>query len=189
MKSRNERKSSYIYKTKETEVFVEINIDGSGKTEINTGIGFFDHLLENMAIFGLLDLKVNAIDNKVIDHHHVVEDTGIALGEALKIAVGSRDGISRIGFCYIPLDETLVRVSLDLSGRAFLFLNSRKNLKFETFDFLRAFVSHSFITLHIDIIRGENEHHLNEAIFKGLGLSLRKGLEFDKRIKGVLSSK
>lgn len=189
MNSKTERKSSYTYKTKETEIFIELNIDGSGKTEINTGEGFFDHLLENMAIFGLLDLKVNSIEKKGIDSHHILEDTGIALGEALKIAYGSRKRIARVGFCYIPLDETLVRVSLDISGRAFLFFNSPKKLEFETVDFLRALTSHSFITLHVDIIRGENEHHINEAIFKGLGLSLRKGFTLEKRIKGVLSSK
>lgn len=189
MSSKNNRRAEYFYKTKESEVFVEINLDGSGKVQIETWIPFFNHFLENMAIFALFDLKINSIEKKGIDLHHVVEDTGIALGEALKIAVGERIGIRRLGFCYVPLDEALVRVSVDISGRAFLLLESLSGLKFETIDFLRAFTSHSFITVHIDVIRGENEHHINEAIFKGLGYSLRKGLAIDKKIKEVLSSK
>ncbi len=189
MSSKNNRRAEYFYKTKESEVFVEINLDGNGNVQIETGIPFFNHLLENMAIFALFDLRINSIEKKGIDFHHVIEDTGIALGEALKIAVGERREISRLGFCYVPLDETLVRISVDISGRAFLLLESPTDLKFETIDFLRAFTSHSFITAHIDVIRGENEHHINEAIFKGLGYSLRKGLAIDKKIKGVLSSK
>jgi len=189
MSSKNIRKAEYLYETKETKVFVEIKIDGNGEAKVETGIPFFNHLLENMAIFALFDLKINSIEKRGIDFHHLVEDTGIAFGEALKIAIGERKGISRIGFCYVPMDETLVRVSVDISGRAFLLFESPIDLNFETIDFLRAFTSHSFITIHIDLIRGKNEHHINEAIFKGLGYSLRKGLEIDKRIKEVLSSK
>ncbi len=189
MNSKYERRANYYYKTKETEVTVEINLDGSGKTQVETGINFFNHLLENMAIFALFDLKLNSTDKKEIDSHHLIEDTGIAMGEAMKLAIGDRKSIERLGFCYIPLDETLVRISVDISGRAFLSFESPLEIKFETIDFLRALTTHSFITVHVDIIRGKNEHHINEAIFKGIGYSLRMALSINKKIKGVLSSK
>ncbi len=177
------------FRTKETEIEVEINLDGNGKADIETGNGFFNHLLENMAVFSCFDLYLRAKEIKKIDFHHVIEDTGIALGEALRMAISDRKGIERIGFCCIPMDDALIRIALDISGRASFFYNSPIKLSFEIWEFLRALTSHAFITLHVDILKGENEHHIHEAIFKGLGLCLRKALTRNKLIKGVLSSK
>ena len=185
----NKREGEYNYKTKETQVKVKINLDGNGFSNVKTGIGIFDHLLKNFSKFSLFDLTISVNGDLEVGEHHTIEDTGIALGEAIKIAIGNKEKINRIGFCYIPLDDTLVRVCIDVSGRAFLDFHMNKNLKFETIEFLRAFSNHSMITLHVDVLKGENEHHINEAIFKALGYSLRKAVKEEKRIKGVLSTK
>jgi len=183
------RRAEASGKTKETEITVEMNLDGNGRADIETGIAFFNHVLKNLAVFSLFDLRLRAKGDLEVDTHHTVEDTGIILGEAFRQALGGREQIGRLGHCFIPFDETLVRVSLDVSGRPYFHFSCPKSLAFEAVDFLRAFAHHSMITLSVDVIRGENEHHIIEAIFKGLGYSLRQAVQRDPRIQGVLSSK
>jgi len=186
--SRN-RTAEFSRETNETEARVKINLDGKGKSEIDTGIGFFNHLLENFAVFALFDLTIQVKGDLEVNSHHTIEDSGIALGKALRKALGNGEKIARLGFCFVPLDETLVRVCLDISGRPYLDFTSPKKLAFEAVDFLRGFVNHSLITLSVEVTKGENEHHICEAIFKGLGYSLRQALAIEPRIEGVLSAK
>ncbi len=183
------RKAVASRKTKETEIRVEIDLDGNGAAAIETGIGFFDHLLENLVAFSRFDLRLRAKGDLEVDAHHTVEDTGIVLGEALRQALGGREQIGRLGHCSIPFDETLVCVSLDISGRPYFHFSCPKSLTFEAVDFLRAFAHHAMITLSVEVRRGENDHHIIEAIFKGLGDSLRQAVRRDPRIEGVLSTK
>lgn len=184
-----QRKAEAFRKTKETEIRTDLNLDGNGKANIETGIPFFDHLLKNFTTFSLFNLNLKAAGDLEVDAHHTVEDTGIALGEAFRLALGEREQICRLGFCYVPFDETLVRVSLDISGRPSFHFSCPKSLAFEAVDFLRAFAHHSMVTLSVEVIRGENNHHIAEAIFKGLGYSLRQATRIDPRIEGVPSTK
>ncbi|WP_026487179.1 imidazoleglycerol-phosphate dehydratase HisB [Caldanaerobius polysaccharolyticus] len=190
------RKATFARKTLETEVKVELNLDGKGIADVSTGIGFFDHMLTLLSKHGLIDLKIIAKGDLHVDCHHTVEDVGIAMGKALNMALGDKVGIVRYGSFYLPMDETLVRVVLDISGRPFLFFNvpfgSQRlgDLDSEMVEeFMRAFAYNSAITLHMDLIRGTNSHHIAEACFKGLGRALREAVSMDARETGLPSTK
>jgi len=181
--------------TKETQIFVRINLDGTGQSELSTGIGFFDHMLDQIARHGLIDLHIQATGDLHIDGHHTVEDVGIALGQAVAIAVGDKKGIRRYGHAYVPLDEALSRVVVDFSGRPGLEMHvpfkSGMIGHFDSqlaFEFFQGFVNHAFVTLHIDNLRGENAHHQAETVFKAFGRALRDALELDPRALGVIPS-
>ncbi len=191
------RKVKVERRTKETDISVEINLDGSGKYSINTSIPFLDHMLSLMCRHGLFDAKLKAKGDIEIDYHHTVEDVGIVLGKAIKQALGDMKGISRYGQASVPMDEALASVSLDISGRPYLVYKVEfpKKSKLKDFDpdliedFLQAFVSNSGITLHVNILYGRNTHHIIEAIFKGLGRVLRQAVTIDPRMKGLPTTK
>jgi imidazoleglycerol-phosphate dehydratase len=181
--------------TKETQIFVRINLDGTGQSELSTGIGFFDHMLDQIARHGLIDLHIQATGDLHIDGHHTVEDVGIALGQAVAIAVGDNKGLRRYGHAFVPLDEALSRVVVDFSGRPGLEMHvpfkSGMIGHFDSqlaFEFFQGFVNHAFVTLHIDNLRGENAHHQAETVFKAFGRALRDALELDPRALGVIPS-
>ena len=189
------RKAVIERKTSETEVTVEINLDGQGKTELDTGLPFLEHMLEQIGRHGMIDLKVIAKGDLHIDNHHTIEDIGISLGEACLKAVGDKEGINRYGFSYVPLDEALSRVVLDFSGRPGLFMNVNfvkdevGGIEVNMFEhFFQSFCNHSFITLHIDNFYGENTHHQIETIFKAFGRSLRMALHIDDTLEGSVPS-
>ncbi|PRR76123.1 imidazoleglycerol-phosphate dehydratase HisB [Clostridium thermopalmarium] len=190
------RESQVYRKTKETEIDITLNLDGEGKYDINTGIGFFDHMLNLMTKHGLLDLKIEANGDLEVDAHHTVEDVGIVLGQCFKKALGDKTGIKRYGTSFVPMDETLASVSIDISGRPFLVFNCDFTVdKMGQMDtelveeFLRAFAFNAEITLHGRILYGKNNHHMIEAIFKALGRAIREAVDIDGRIKGVMSTK
>jgi imidazoleglycerol-phosphate dehydratase len=181
--------------TAETQITVKVNLDGTGQAKLHTGIGFFDHMLDQIARHGLIDLDIHAIGDLHIDGHHTVEDVGIALGQAVHKAVGDKKGIRRYGHAYVPLDEALSRVVIDLSGRPGLIMNVPfKSGMIGTFDsqlayeFFQGFVNHAFVTLHIDNLRGENAHHQAETVFKAFARALRMALEHDARTAGTIPS-
>ena len=183
-------------KTLETNITVEINIDGSGKSKLNSGIGFLDHMLDQISRHGLFDLKIEAKGDLHIDAHHTVEDIGITLGQAFTKAVGDRTGIRRYAHAYVPLDEALSRVVIDISGRPGLEFDSHfTRARVGEFDvdliheFFQGFVNHANVTLHVDNIKGENSHHQAETIFKAFGRALRIAVEIDKRVEGTPSTK
>ena len=189
------RKAKILRKTKETNISVEVNLDGKGKYQIKTKIGFLDHMLEQLAKHSLIDMKINAKGDTHIDLHHTTEDTGIAIGEAIKKAAGNRKGIKRYATTNIPMDETLTRVSLDISNRPYLIWNV--DLKVEKLgemdtelfkEWFQAFAQSAGITLHVENIYGENSHHKIESCFKALARSLKEALEIDKRIKNSIPS-
>ncbi len=189
------RRASIHRKTKETEISVAVGLDGTGKSTIATGVGFFDHMLDQIARHALIDLEISAKGDLHIDDHHTVEDVGIALGQAIKQALGDRKGVRRYASAYLPMDEALARVALDLSGRPFLvFEASFPTHKIGTFDtelvreFFQAFASNSGATLHIDVLRGANSHHIAEACFKGFARALREAVEPDPRQRDVIPS-
>ncbi len=182
-------------KTAETHITVTVNLDGNGKSSLNTGIGFFDHMLDQIARHAMLDLDVRAVGDLHVDGHHTVEDVGIALGQAVHQAVGDKKGIRRYGHAYVPLDEALSRVVIDFSGRPGLVMNLPfKSGMIGTFDsqltheFFQGFVNHAFVTLHIDNLRGENAHHQAETVFKAFARALRSALEPDPRNAGTVPS-
>ena len=182
--------------TKETQIEMTLNLDGTGKTDISTGIGFFDHMLILFAKHGLFSLSVQAQGDLVIDGHHTVEDIGIVLGQALAKAVGDKAGIRRYGHVYVPMDEALVLVVVDFSGRPFLAFDAELGQgrigEFDvelTEEFLRAVAVNAGLTLHVKVLAGKNRHHIVEAIFKALGRALSQSLERDPRVQGVPSSK
>ena len=189
------RKAKIQRKTKETNISVEVNLDGKGKYQIKTKIGFLDHMLEQLAKHSLIDMKINAKGDTHIDLHHTTEDTGIAIGEAIKKAAGNRKGIKRYATTNVPMDETLTRVSLDISNRPYLIWNV--DLKVEKLgemdtelfkEWFQAFAQSAGITLHVENIYGENSHHKIESCFKALARSLKEALEIDKRIKNSIPS-
>ena len=182
-------------KTSETEISVVINLDGSGQYDNQTGVGFFDHLLDQLSRHSLIDMTIRAKGDTHIDDHHTVEDCGIALGQAFVQAVGDKIGICRYGNCPLAMDDAQVRTSLDLSGRPFLICNlGFQTQKIGTFDtelvqeFFQAFSTHGGITLHIDKIHGFNSHHIAEAAFKSVARALRLAIEIDPRMLGTLPS-
>ena len=181
--------------TSETQIHIALNLDGTGKAQLNSGVPFLDHMLDQIARHGMIDLTVTAKGDTHIDDHHTVEDVGITLGQAIAKAVGDKKGITRYGHSYVPLDETLSRVVIDFSGRPGLefhvpFTRARVG-DFDvdlTIEFFRGFVNHAGVTLHIDNIRGINAHHQIETVFKAFGRALRMALELDPRASGVVPS-
>lgn len=181
--------------TLETKISVELNLDGSGKVRLDTGVPFLEHMLDQIARHGLFDLDINAKGDLHIDAHHTVEDIGITLGQAFNQAVGDKKGLRRYGHAYVPLDEALSRVVLDISGRPGLVFNVefvRSNVgEFEVDlirEFFQGFVNHALVTLHIDNMAGENAHHQAETVFKAFGRALRVAVELDPRMAGVMPS-
>ncbi len=181
--------------TKETQIRVRVNLDGSGQGQLATGIGFFDHMLDQVARHGLFDLDIEAKGDLHIDGHHTVEDVGITLGMAVAQAVGSKAGLTRYGHAYVPLDEALSRVVVDFSGRPGLHMD----IPFKagmvggfdtqlTFEFFQGFVNHALVSLHIDNLKGANAHHQAETVFKAFGRALRMALALDARSAGVIPS-
>ncbi len=189
------RKASVKRKTKETEISVSVDLDGSGKSEIATGIGFLDHMLEQLSRHSLIDLTVKAKGDLHIDFHHTTEDTGIAIGEAVSKALGERRGINRYGDAMIPMDETLTRVALDASNRPYLIwkVNFTKpklgEMDTELFkEWFQAFAQSAGLTLHVENIYGENNHHIVESCYKGLARALRVAVEIDPRKSDAIPS-
>ncbi len=181
--------------TSETQIRVRINLDGTGTAQLSTGIGFFDHMLDQIARHGLIDLEIDAKGDLHIDGHHTVEDVGITLGQAFARAVGDKKGIRRYGHAYVPLDEALSRVVIDFSGRPGLHMRvpfkSGMVGAFDTqlaFEFFQGFVNHAGVTLHIDNLHGENAHHQAETVFKAFARALRMALERDERLGDVIPS-
>ena len=181
--------------TAETKITVKLNLDGSGASSLSTGIGFFDHMLDQIARHGLIDLDIHAAGDLHIDGHHTVEDVGITLGQAVAKAVGDKKGLRRYGHAYVPLDEALSRVVIDFSGRPGLEMHVPfKSGMIGSFDsqlayeFFQGFANHAFVTLHIDNLRGDNSHHQAETVFKAFARALRMALEIDPRSKGVIPS-
>jgi imidazoleglycerol-phosphate dehydratase len=181
--------------TSETQIVVRINLDGTGAANLSTGIGFFDHMLDQIARHGLIDLDIQAKGDLHIDGHHTVEDVGITLGQAFAKAVGDKKGIRRYGHAYVPLDEALSRVVIDFSGRPGLHMRvpfkSGMVGQFDTqlaFEFFQGFVNHAGVTLHIDNLHGENAHHQAETVFKAFARALRMALERDPRMGDVIPS-
>jgi imidazoleglycerol-phosphate dehydratase len=181
--------------TAETQITVKVNLDGTGAAQLHTGIGFFDHMLDQIARHGLIDLDIHAVGDLHIDGHHTVEDVGITLGQAFAKAVGDKKGIRRYGHAYVPLDEALSRVVIDFSGRPGLTMDvhftSGSIGGFDTqlaFEFFQGFVNHAGVTLHIDNLKGVNAHHQCETVFKAFARALRAALERDPRMAGVVPS-
>jgi imidazoleglycerol-phosphate dehydratase len=181
--------------TKETQIRVSVNVDGTGVAKLETGIGFFDHMLDQIARHGLIDLDIHAVGDLHIDGHHTVEDVGITLGQAVAIAVGDKKGLTRYGHAYVPLDEALSRVVIDFSGRPGLHMD----VDFKAgmigaldtqliFEFFQGFSNHAGVSLHIDNLKGHNAHHQAETIFKAFGRALRMGMMLDPRSLGVIPS-
>ena len=182
-------------RTAETQIRVRVNLDGTGQAKLSTGIGFFDHMLEQIARHGMVDLEIEAQGDLHIDGHHTVEDVGITLGQAVAQAIGDKKGIRRYGHAYVPLDEALSRVVVDFSGRPGLEMHvpfkSGMIGAFDTqlaYEFFQGFVNHAFVTLHIDNLRGDNAHHQCETVFKAFARALRAALELDPRAAGIIPS-
>ena len=189
------RKGKINRKTKETNIIVEANLDGSGSYKINTKIGFLNQMLEQLSKHSLIDLKVAAKGDTHIDLHHTTEDTGIAIGECIKKALGSAKGIRRYGHALIPMDETLTRVTIDVSNRPYLIWKVKLKVEklgemdTELFkEWFQALSQSAGITLHVENIYGDNSHHIIESCYKGLARALRQALEVDKRIKNIIPS-
>lgn len=181
--------------TKETQIRVAVNLDGTGEAKLATGIGFFDHMLDQIARHGLIDLDIGAKGDLHIDGHHTVEDVGITLGMAVAKAVGDKKGLTRYGHAYVPLDEALSRVVVDFSGRPGLHMHVPFKAGMVggfdtqlTYEFFQGFVNHALVTLHIDNLKGENAHHQAETVFKAFGRALRMALAIDPRSAGVIPS-
>ena len=189
------RNATITRKTAETEITVEINLDGTGAYDNETGVGFFDHMLDQLARHSLVDMKVRCEGDLHIDDHHTVEDVGIALGQALAQALGNKTGIRRYGSCLLPMDDALVRTALDLSGRPFLIWNmdlpTPKIGRFDTElvrEFFQALATQGGITLHVDALHGFNSHHMAEAAFKSVARALREAVETDPRKSDAVPS-
>jgi len=189
------RQAEVSRNTQETRITVRLNLDGTGQSRLATGIGFFDHMLDQIARHGLIDLDIEAQGDLHIDGHHTVEDVGITLGQAVAKAVGDKKGLRRYGHAYVPLDEALSRVVVDFSGRPGLVMDvpfkSGMVGQFDTqltYEFFQGFVNHVFVTLHIDNLRGENAHHQAETVFKAFGRALRMALEIDPRAPAAIPS-
>lgn len=190
-----ERIATVERNTLETRISVTINLDGTGKSSFNTGIPFLEHMLDQVARHGMMDLTITCQGDRHIDDHHSVEDIGITLGQALNKAVGDKKGLRRYGHAYVPLDEALSRVVVDFSGRPGIEHHAdyrRSHIgQFDTdlfFEFFQGFVNHALVTLHIDNLRGHNAHHIAETIFKAFGRALRMALELDPRMAGIMPS-
>ena len=189
------RQATVERNTLETQISVTLNLDGSGKGQFQTGIPFLEHMMDQIARHGLIDLEINAKGDNHIDDHHTVEDIGICFGQAFSKALGNKKGIVRYGHAYVPLDEALSRVVIDCSGRAGLEFNATFTRdKIGTFDtelfqeFFQGFVNHAQISLHIDNLKGRNNHHIIETIFKAFGRALRMAIEPDPRMQNIMPS-
>jgi imidazoleglycerol-phosphate dehydratase len=189
------RSGNISRKTHETQIEVSIDLDGKGTSKLNTGIGFLDHMLDQIARHGMIDLTVEAKGDLHIDAHHTVEDIGIVMGQAFNKAIGDKKGIKRYGHAYVPLDEALSRVVLDISGRPGLEFNVEfKRAAIGEFDvdlvheFFQGFVNHANITMHIDNLKGDNSHHQAETIFKAFGRALRMAIDIDPNLLGITPS-
>jgi len=190
------RNAQISRKTNETDVSVKLSIDGKGKCEVDTGIGFFNHMLTLFARHGLFDISISAAGDLCVDAHHTVEDVGITLGQALKEALGTKSNVKRYGTSFVPMDETLAMAVVDLSGRPFLVFDAKftsdriGEMDTELVEeFFRALAFNAGITLHIKIFYGSNNHHIAEAIFKAFGRALDEATSVDSRIEGVMSTK
>ncbi|KAA1175883.1 imidazoleglycerol-phosphate dehydratase HisB [Marinobacter salinexigens] len=190
-----ERKARVERNTLETQITVEIDLDGTGKASFDTGVPFLDHMMDQIARHGLVDLNIVAKGDLHIDDHHTVEDIGITLGQAFRQAVGDKKGIRRYGHAYVPLDEALSRVVIDLSGRPGLMMDvpytrgSVGGFDVDLFEeFFHGFVNHSMVTLHIDNLKGKNTHHQIETVFKAFGRALRMAIEMDERMANIMPS-
>lgn len=191
----NKRTAVVKRETKETTISVEVNLDGTGKAQLKIGVPFLEHMLDQIARHGMIDLTINATGDLAIDAHHTVEDVGITLGQAVARALGDKTGIYRYGHAYVPLDEALSRVVLDCSGRPGIeYLVEYPRARVGDFDidliyeFFQGFVNHAQVTLHIDNIRGRNAHHIAETIFKAFGRALRMAVQPDPRMDGIMPS-
>ncbi len=189
------RTGAVTRKTKETDIVVGVTLDGTGLANIATGIGFFDHMLEQLARHSLIDIEIHAAGDLHIDQHHTVEDTGIALGQAVRHALGDMAGITRFADVLLPMDETLTRVAVDISGRPFLVFRTKiAQAKIGNFDtelvreFFQAFTTHAAMNIHVETLYGENAHHIAESSFKGLARALRAAVALDPRQKGAIPS-
>jgi len=189
------RTGAVTRKTKETDIAVSVALDGTGVAKIATGIGFFDHMLEQLARHSLIDIDISAAGDLHIDQHHTVEDTGIALGQAVRQALGDMAGITRFADVLLPMDETLTRVAVDISGRPFLVFRTKiVQAKIGNFDtelvreFFQAFTTHAAMNIHVETLYGENAHHIAESSFKGLARALRAAVALDPRQKGAIPS-
>ncbi|MGH8742838.1 MAG: imidazoleglycerol-phosphate dehydratase HisB [Burkholderiales bacterium] len=189
------RKAQVTRNTLETKISVKLNLDGSGKSRLATEVAFLDHMLDQVARHGLLDLEISAKGDLRIDAHHTVEDIGITFGQAFAKALGDKKGVRRFGHAYVPLDEALSRVVVDLSGRPGIDYNLKfTRARIGEFDvdlvheFFQGFANHALVTLHVDNLRGKNAHHQCETVFKAFGRALRMAVEIDPRIKGELPS-
>lgn len=189
------RSATITRNTLETQITVEINLDGTGASEFNSGLGFLDHMLDQISRHGMMDIKVQAKGDLHIDAHHTVEDIGITLGQAFAKAIGDKKGIRRYGHAYVPLDEALSRVVLDISGRPGLEFDCNfTRAAIGDFDvdliheFFQGFVNHANVSLHIDNLKGKNSHHQAETIFKAFGRALRMAVELDARMAGIMPS-
>ena len=190
------RQAKVTRNTKETQISVSLNLDGSGKSKLATGVPFLDHMLDQIARHGVFDLEVKAAGDLHIDAHHTVEDVGITLGQAFAKSIGDKEGVRRYGHAYVPLDEALSRVVVDLSGRPGLALKiDFVRARIGEFDvdlvheFFQGFINHALVTLHVDNLKGDNAHHQAETVFKAFGRALRMAVEVDPRVKGVPSTK
>ena len=190
------RTADYVRKTKETDISLHLNLDGTGSSSIHTGIGFFDHMLDGFARHGLFDLKVNVAGDLAVDCHHTIEDTGIVLGNAIKEAVGDKKGIRRYGSCILPMDETLVLCAVDLSGRPYLVFDGEFTTDRVGYmdtemvkEFFYAISYTAGMNLHIRVLSGGNNHHIIEAMFKAFAKALDQATVIDPRITDILSTK
>lgn len=190
------RQANLTRKTRETDISLTLNLDGEGNGVIDTGVGFFNHMLTLFTKHGFLDLQVKCDGDIDVDFHHSVEDIGIVLGQAFKEAVGDKAGIRRYATVYTPMDESLSRISIDISGRPYLYFDvnipTEKVGQFDTElveEFFRAFVNQAAVTLHVELLHGQNSHHIIESVFKGFGRVLDEATTIDERIKGVRSTK
>ena len=194
----SQRKAEVKRKTQETDIKIKLNVDGTGKSSIKTGIPFLDHMLASLAKHGLFDLDIQATGDLDVDIHHTNEDVGIVLGQALVKALADKKGIKRFGFFSVPMDESLVRVSLDISGRPSLYVHKGKGVKFsrlenysfhDACEFMKAFTLHSGINMSIEVASGQDSHHIIEAVFKATAKSLDLATQRDLRVKGIPSTK
>ena len=190
------RTADIARRTRETDILLTLNLDGSGRTELSTGVGFFDHMLDALSRFAQVDLTVRCEGDLQVDAHHTVEDVGICLGRAIRDALGDRAGIRRVGSAYMPMDEALAFAAIDISGRPYLAYQATFSAAMVgTMDtqlaeeFFRAVAVNAGLTLHLKVLEGRNDHHKLEALFKAFGLALRDAARMDERVQGVLSTK
>ena len=192
------RQSQINRKTSETDIQIRLDVDGCGKSQITTGMPFLDHMLTLLSKHGLFDMNVKAVGDLHVDIHHTNEDVGITLGQVLTKALGTKAGIRRYGFSSVPMDEVLVRVTLDISGRPSLHISKAKGVKFsrlenysfhDSMEFLKAFCQHAGINMHVEVLVGEDSHHIIEAVFKATAKALDVATQIDPRVKGIPSTK